>query len=57
MAEKISFMIECDRGWNITKTIWYQPVYLISPFEKNLLNIFEDDDREKLSMLVENVLI
>ena len=48
MAEKISFLMECDRDWNITKTIWYQPVYLISPFEKNLLNIFVDGDREKL---------
>ena len=56
MAEKISFLMECDRNWNITKTIWYQPVYLISPYEKNLLNIFADGDRERLSRLAETAL-
>ena len=47
-TENTTFLIECDRQSNITNTFWYQPVYLLSPYQKQLGDIFTASHREKV---------
>ena len=47
-----SFLLQCDEKMNITKTFWYRPVYLISPYQRNLLDLFSDSDKNKVEDVV-----
>ncbi|MZQ99525.1 MAG: diguanylate cyclase [Acidaminobacter sp.] len=37
-----SFLIQCDRKLNIVTRYWNRPLHSISPYQKNLLNLFEE---------------
>lgn len=42
----VSFLIQCDKELNIINTHWYNPVYLISPFQKKLIDLFTPNEGE-----------
>jgi len=50
--EYASFLLQCDEKMNITNTFWYRPVYLISPYQRNLLDLFSDSDKNKVEDVV-----
>ena len=43
-----SFLVECDIDSNILYTFWYQPPYLISPYQKMLGDLFSEVQRERV---------
>ncbi len=47
-----SFLLQCDKQMNIINTFWYKPVYLISPFQRKLDDIFSEGDKERVNQLV-----
>lgn len=50
--EYVSFLLQCDEKMNITNTFWYRPIYLISPYQRNLLDLFSDIDKSKVKDVV-----
>lgn len=50
--EYVSFLLQCDEKMNITNTFWYRPIYLISPYHRNLLDLFSDIDKSKVKDVV-----
>ena len=50
-----SFLIQCDQQANILKTFWYQPVFLISPYQKTLADLFTVSDRKRIDQMVKMV--
>lgn len=46
-----SFLVQCDQELNIINTFWYQPVFLISPYQKNLKDLFVDGEHGRLSFM------
>lgn len=52
----MSFLIECDEELNIVNTYWYFPVYLISSFQKNLRDLFLEDEIELIKKSVDNII-
>ncbi|MDR7870685.1 MAG: GGDEF domain-containing protein [Tissierellaceae bacterium] len=40
----VSFLVQCDKELNIVNTHWYNPVHLISPFQKKLADLFDPDE-------------
>lgn len=51
MDNNLSFLIQCDKQLNITKNFWYQPAYLISPYQKKFADLFTPGDGERISQL------
>lgn len=49
----ISFMLQCDKSLNIINTYWCDPVSLISPYQKNLMDLFSMEDKA----IVKNIFI
>ncbi|SHF24875.1 GGDEF domain-containing protein [Alkalibacter saccharofermentans] len=47
----ISFFLQGDRNLNLLTKYWYDPVFLISPHQRNLKDIFEPKDRERITEL------
>lgn len=48
-----SFLLQCDRQMNIINAFWYKPVYLISPYQRKLDDIFAEGDKERVNQLVQ----
>ena len=40
-----TFLIKCDIKGKIIRVYWHQPVYLISPFQNTVYDLFEETDR------------
>lgn len=47
-----TFLIKCDLKGQIIKVYWYQPVYFISPFQKDLSDLFDESDLNDLDRLI-----
>ncbi len=47
----ISFFIQGDQNLNLQTKYWYDPVFLISPYQKNLQDLFDVKDRERITKL------
>ena len=43
-----TFLIKCDADGRIVEVYWHQPVYLLSPFQKHLADVFAEDDMEQV---------
>ena len=43
-----SFLVECDSDSKILYTFWYQPPFLISPYQKMLGDLFSEAQRERV---------
>ena len=43
-----SFLVECDKDSNILYTFWYQPPFLISPYQKMLGDLFSEAQKERV---------
>lgn len=50
---KVSFLLQCDQEYRIIKTFWHQPVYLISPYQKDLMDLFAESDRQSVKMMIQ----
>jgi diguanylate cyclase (GGDEF)-like protein len=42
--QMISFLIQCDEKLNIVNYYWNQPLHLLSPFQTNLTNLFDESE-------------
>lgn len=51
-----TFLIKCDTDGLITEVYWHQPVYLISPFQQHLADLFIESDHGLLNELIRQVL-
>jgi len=47
----ISFLLRGDRNLNLTTKYWHDPIYLISPYQNNVKDLFSLRDRERVSDL------
>lgn len=56
-AVQTSFLIKCDKNGQIMKIYWYQPVFLISPFQKHLSDLFDESQLNILDRLVGETLM
>ncbi|HSR04206.1 MAG TPA: GGDEF domain-containing protein [Proteiniclasticum sp.] len=45
---KSSFLVVVDDKFNINMTFWYEPAYLISPYQKSLKDLIDERDWKKL---------
>ena len=48
MKVNTSFLIQCDEECTILHTYWNQPVFLFSPYQKKLTELFSPKDAERL---------
>jgi len=44
----VSFLVQCDKEMNIIHTFWYEPVYLISPYQKKIQEIFLPEEELRM---------
>lgn len=51
-----TFLIKCDTDGQIIEVYWHQPVYLISPFQKHLADLFTESDLVLIQELIKQVL-
>lgn len=49
--EIIHFLIQTDHNLKISNVFFYSPVYLISPYQENLLDLFVDENRSSIIQL------
>ncbi len=49
---RISFLAECDSQAKILYTFWYQPIFLISPYQKMLGDLFCTSQKERIMQMV-----
>lgn len=47
-----SFLIQCDKQAMITGTYWYQPAFLISPYQTMLKDLFVQADQDRVKALL-----
>ena len=47
-----TFLIKCDTNGQITEVYWHKPVYLISPFQKQLSDLFDESDHRLIYELI-----
>lgn len=43
--ELATFLIKCDASGNMIRVYWHQPVYLISPFQSTIYDLFDESDK------------
>ena len=48
LKSTVSFLVQCDKEMNIIHTFWYEPVYLISPFQKKIQEIFLPEEELRM---------
>ncbi len=48
MKVNTSFLIQCDEEFTILHTYWNQPIFLFSPYQKKLTELFNPQDAERL---------
>ena len=51
-----TFLIKCDTQGQIIEVYWHQPVYLISPFQKHLSDLFTESDLTLINEMLHQVL-
>lgn len=51
-----TFLIKCDQKGQIMKVYWYHPVYLISPFQKYLSDLFDESDIDSLNQHIRDAM-
>lgn len=51
--KKISFLIEIDRDLKLLNIYWNNPIYLISPYQIKLTDIFEKKDKVSLKVIID----
>ncbi len=47
----ISFLLQGDGNLNLLTKYWHDPVFLISPYQRNLKDIFDPKDRDRITEL------
>jgi len=47
-ANNVSFFLQCNRDLKIVKNFWHQPIFLISPLQKNLRQLFVKNNHGRL---------
>jgi len=52
---KSSFLVVVDDKFNINMTFWYEPAYLISPYQKSLKDLIDERDWNKLEKRIRQV--
>jgi len=52
----VSFLLEIDRSGLIVDIFWYQPIFLLSPYQNKLVDLFIDSEKERLINLIQNII-
>src|SRR5690554_1954081 len=52
----LSFFAKCNFDLNFTTIFWHEPLFLISPNQKNLMDLFIDDDITRVNHLIKHAL-
>lgn len=50
----VSFLFQGDRNLDLVSKYWYDPVYLISPYQNSLKDLFALKDRDRITELAMN---
>ena len=51
-SEQTAFLISCGPDGSIIRPYWYQPIYLLSPYHKNMTDLFSENDAQILNELI-----
>ncbi|MDD2294611.1 MAG: hypothetical protein PHW61_01580, partial [Eubacteriales bacterium] len=51
-SEQTAFLISCGPDGSIIRPYWYQPIYLLSPYHKNMTDLFSENDALFLNELI-----
>ncbi|HCU08153.1 MAG TPA: hypothetical protein DF480_04185 [Clostridiales bacterium] len=51
-SEQTAFLISCGPDGSIIRPYWYQPIYLLSPYHKNMTDLFSEKDAPILEELI-----
>jgi len=55
MEKEVSFLLEINRMGLIVDIFWYHPIFLLSPYQKNIVDLFVDSEKERLVNLIQDI--